>query len=298
MVEPDTLDTLNTPATLTPTVAKETRAKCTDELGQLYNVYHALTTKGIRIESNGRVVNKVPEDLPVLQCAVCQESVSKAQMNVIRTNAREIQAGRQTFVECTPSGFLGCVHCSLPEQETTMQRWEGLARQVVLDNDMRSIQEKHDDFLHKYNVADPSLDSFKAVAGPVDYDANCQAIRACSQWQRGKNANYPTVTFVLVDVPLKDEDLVHAKRRVKSGSSACPWNKVVVNMEVPSESMVKQGITSCKALANECPIYKVPLNKGIEEHTTKLRSQGRVRSRGKSGQTSIKEALAKRPKLE
>ena len=178
-----------------------------------------------------------------------------------------------------------------------MQRWEGLARQVVLDNDMRSIQEKHDDFLHKYNVADPSLDSFKAVAGPVDYDANCQAIRACSQWQRGKNANYPTVTFVLVDVPLKDEDLVHAKRRVKSGSSACPWNKVVVNMEVPSESMVKQGITSCKALANECPIYKVPLNKGIEEHTAKLRSQGRVRSRGKSTQTSIKEALAKRPKL-
>ena len=80
--------------------------------------------------------------------------------------------------------------------------------------------------------------------------------------------------------------------------AACPWHKVVVNMEVPSESMVKQGITTCTALAGDCPVYKVPFNKGIEEHNTKLRLQGRIRSRGKLSQTSIKDALTKRPKLE
>lgn len=262
-----------------PPSAHTNKAQPSDELLQLYNVYNALTSKGIRIESAaGRMHYAVPENLPVLQCSCCQQKASEADMKRLQQHSADLKNGLSAQLATQPNDFLGCEHYTHAHQEATLQAWERAAQKVVLEHDMSSIKRKHSVFLNNYNLADNGLNSFMKITDPADYEANCEAVRNCAKWQRGKNASYPTYTFVLVDVPLKGEDL-NAKRRVKSGSSACPWNKVIVNMEVPSEAMVQSNTTSAECLAARCPVYKVPLNQGIEDHMQKLRSVGRVRSK-------------------
>ena len=220
----------------------------------------------------------VPSNLPVLQCSYCKKEATPDEVKRLQQRAVDLKNGLSPDVATQPGDFLGCAHYSYAQQEATFQAWEKAAQRVILEHDLCSIQKKHSAFLKQYNLADTGLNSFMKVTETADYAANCNAIKRCAKWQRGKNASYPTYTFVLVDVPLKGEDLT-AKRRVKSGSSACPWNKVIINMEVPSEAMIQNNTISVDCLASECPVYKVPLNQGIEQHMQKLRSAGRVRSK-------------------
>lgn len=266
------------------TIVKETTSS---ELIELYNVYTSLNTKGIRCEQGGRMYYKVPDNLPVLKCHCCEQTVAQKSKEFIIQQSKQLKDGHTLQSFGAPSDFLECAHFSQRDQIKTLTEWEEAAKKIILDHDIASIVNKHKDFLHTYNLADDTLDSFKSVEDKtlVNYEANCKALRQCAKWQRGKNASYPTYTFVLVDVPLKGEDLTK-KRRVKSGSSACPWNKVIVNMEVPSESMIKDGVTCSSALEQNCPIFKVPLNKGIEDHMLLLRGKGKGSKRPHTEQQS------------
>lgn len=253
-----------------------------EELSQLYCVHASLTTKGIRMQQCGRLVYIVPDNMPELKCSVCNHACPDA-IPHLNDLAQKMKQGEVTHLACKPEGFLGCAHCSIQEQTDTLAAWEASTKKVILDHDIASIRQAHADFLQAYDLSDTTMDSFERVAGPgasPNVDKNCEALRFCARWQRGKNASYPTYTFVLVDTPLKSEGK-GTNRRVKSGSSAPPWNKVVPNMTLPSDAMVRNNCASTELLMNDCPLYKVPFNAGIEQHVNEIRARGRVRNKHK-----------------
>lgn len=264
----------HTGATASPDTNKQ---PIPDELRQLYCVLHAACTRGIRTNHNGQLVNQVPEDLPLIKCK--QDSGCEPQpASKLVDLAAKIKAEEVKILDCTSAGFLGFEHCTVEDQIETLVAWESELQTCFLEHDLKNIRATHMDFLKRYNIAHPGRDSFKHVNEAADVDKNCAALRQSACWQRGKNACYPGFTFVLVDVPTKQEDL-ESNRRVKKGSSAPPWNKVIYNMTVPSESMVTNNRGNKSCLQSECPLFKVPINNGIEEHVRALRAKTRVRTK-------------------
>ena len=66
-------------------------------------------------------------------------------------------------MKCSKEAFLGCKHCSIPEQICTLSKWEDACKLILLERDMQSIEAMDLEFLKTYNLTDSTVDSHKHV---------------------------------------------------------------------------------------------------------------------------------------